>query len=136
MIVDTSALVAILIREPGWEAMRAALVDETARLPAPALVEFVRVAASERLGLAQPARALIDAAQATGLEIVAFTAAHAALATTANARFGAGQRQGGKLNVLDLMVYAVARDYAEPVLCTGSDFAATDIALHPASRTP
>ena len=35
MIVDTSALVAILIQEPGWEKLRAALLDEPARLPTP-----------------------------------------------------------------------------------------------------
>jgi ribonuclease VapC len=38
------------------------------------------------------------------------------------------------LNLLDLMVYAVAKERGMPLLCTGNDFATTDLAIHPASR--
>ena len=38
------------------------------------------------------------------------------------------------LNLLDLMVYAVAKERGEPPLCTGNDFATTDLVMHPASR--
>lgn len=134
MIVDTSALVAILTREPGWEALRAALVDEPARLPAPAKVEFLRVASGERLGLGELAIELLDECEALGLEVVAFDDAHAGLAAQANAAFGKGSRNGGALNLLDLMVYAVAKARGEPLLCTGKDFPATDLELHAASR--
>ena len=134
MIVDTSALVAILTQEPGWKRLRAALLDEPARLPAPAKVEFLRVARGERLGLGDIAEILLGEWEAMGLEIVPFDDDHARLAAQANALHGSGSRTGGKLNLLDLMVYAVAKQRREPLLCTGKDFAATELVLHPASR--
>lgn len=134
MIVDTSALIAILLRESGWENIRAALVDEPARLPTPARVEFVRVASGERLGLGDLARDLLEELEALGLENAAFDDVHARIAGQANATFGKGLRSGGTLNLLDLMVYAVAKERDEPLLCTGRDFAATDLQLHAASR--
>ena len=45
-----------------------------------------------------------------------------------------GNSKGGKLNLLDLMVYAVAKRTGRPILCTGRDFASTDADIHPASR--
>ena len=134
MIVDTAALVAILIQEPGWEKLRAALLDEPARLPTPAKVEFLRVARSERLELGEIAESLLAEWEAMGLEIAPFTDDHARLAAAANAVHGSGFRTGGKLNLLDLMVYAVAKDRGEPLLCAGKDFAATELVLHPAWR--
>lgn len=44
-------------------------------------------------------------------------------------------KSGGVLNLLDLMVYAAAKDRDEPVLCTGRDYAFTDVGIHPASRS-
>ena len=55
-------------------------------------------------------------------------------AADANASFGAGNSCGSPLNLLDLMVYGVAKVSGPPILCTGKDLARTDIALHPASR--
>jgi ribonuclease VapC len=134
VIVDTSALVAIMLREQGWEILRAALVDEPARLPAPARVEFVRVAAGERVGLRDLAHDMLEELEALGLETLAFDHVHARIAGQANAKYGKGLRNGGTLNLLDLMVYAVAKECDEPLLCTGRDFAATDLQLHGASR--
>jgi ribonuclease VapC len=134
VIVDTSALIAILLRESGWQDLRAALVDEPARLPAPARVEFVRVASGERLGLGDLAHDLLEELEVLGLETVAFDDVHARIAGQANGAFGKGLRNGGMLNLLDLMVYAVAKQRDEPLLCTGRDFAATDLQLHAASR--
>lgn len=69
------------------------------------------------------------------LEIEPFTAEDAEIAGEANRAHGKGNGKGGTLNLLDLMVYAMARRLAEPILCTGRDFAATGIDIHPASRT-
>ena len=130
-IVDTSALVAIVKGEPGSPALETALLGGVAGLPAPALVEFERV-----VGLAgnRPdprARAMLDA---LGIEILPFTAAAADAAVVASEDFGSGSGRGGPLNLLDLMVYAVAKVDSLAILCTGKDFAATDAVLHPASR--
>ena len=134
MIVDTSALIAILLDEEGSEAMIRALASETARLPSPARVEFMRVASGARLNLASKAEALLVECAACGMETIAFTAHQADLASRANGRFGKGNGRGGALNVLDLMVYAAAMDRDEPLLFTGGDFATTDVTCHPASR--
>jgi ribonuclease VapC len=56
------------------------------------------------------------------------------LAAEADARNGKDMGEGGKLNLFDLMVYAVAKQRGEPLLCTGKDFAASDALLHPACR--
>lgn len=69
-----------------------------------------------------------------GLSVEDFTAADADLAIAANPLYGSGNGHGSRLNMLDLMVYAVAKRTGLPILCTGRDFATTDIAIHPASR--
>ena len=131
MIVDTSALVAIFKREPGYELLRDAIGLEGGNLPAPALVEYMMVAGPARFA---EANVLLDAFREQGLVTQDFTAEHAAIAAEANLRFGKSNGRGGVLNLLDLMAYAVAKDYGEPLLCTGKDFATTDIELHAASR--
>ena len=135
MIVDTSALVAVLVREPGHEALLAALLEEPAVLPAPARLEFLTVARGDRFGLGEKAEALLDRLAAIGLETLAWSAEHASIAGDAQIAFGKGNGRGGTLNLLDLMVYAVAVSRGEPLLFTGRDFVATDVQVHPASRT-
>ncbi len=134
MIVDTSALIAILYEEPGSDAMRRALLTEVAFIPAPVVLEFLRVASLESHRLGDLARQLLASLQSFGAEIVPFDAHHALIAQRANHDHGKGMGKGGKLNLLDLMVYAVAQQRGEPLLCTGNDFAATDLVLHKASR--
>ena len=134
MIVDTSALIAILLREPGGETLLEAIAAEGGLLPSPARVEYLRVASGSRVGLAREAAMLLDRLEQVGLETIAFTSEHARIASEANARFGKGNGSGGMLNLLDLMVYAVAKERCEPLLCTGNDFATTDLVIHPASR--
>jgi len=134
MIVDTSALVAILADEPGREPMLAALADEAGTIPAPVCVEFLRVASGSRHRLREHAENLLRRLEDYGCGILAFTSAHAKIASAAEPIYGSGNANGGMLNLLDLMVYAVAKERNEPLLCTGKDFAATDLELHPASR--
>lgn len=103
-------------------------------LPAPAQVEFLRVAASDRLKLGPIAEELLDALDDGGMTTIAFTAEQARIAYEANAVHGKGNGPGGTLNLLGLMVYATARASGDPLLCTGKDFAATDVILHSACR--
>ena len=134
MIVDTSALVAILLREPGAEALLDAIAQAGGLLPSPARVEYLRVASGSRVGLGPEAAMLLDHLERLGLDIVPFTTEHARIASDANLRYGKGIGSGGVLNLLDLMVYAVAKERGQPLLCTGNDFATTDLVIHPASR--
>lgn len=134
MIVDTSALVAILLGEPGSEDLLEAIAREGGLLPSPARVEFIRVASGSRVGLGSEAEILLERFERLSLDTVAFTAEHARIANKANARYGKGAGSGGTLNLLDLMVYAVAKDRDLPILFTGRDFTSTDAAVHPSSR--
>lgn len=134
MIVDTSALIAILIGQEGSDALLDALDAEPALLPAPAGAEFLRVASESRLQLADQAQQLLAEWEDGGLTTIPFDARHAEIASAANSLFGSGNGQGGPLNLLDLMVYAVAKERGKPLLCTGKGFAATDLELHAASR--
>jgi ribonuclease VapC len=135
VIVDTSALVAVLLGEAGWEALREALTVEPGWLPAPALAEFTLVSYGKSAALGRLGDMLLAELRSGLLDVVAFDAHHAAHIGAARARYGKGNGLGGQLNLLDLMVYAVAKERGEPLLFTGQDFSSTDIIVHPASRT-
>ena len=135
MIVDTSALAAIAFEERGSDILLDALLSERGLLPAPAQTEFQRVAALRGVGFDDIAADLLDKLEHAGLEVVAYDRTHAAIAARAHAKYGKGNGVGGLLNLLDLMVYAVAKDRDMPILFTGRDFTSTDVAVHPSSRT-
>lgn len=135
MIVDTSSLVAISLKETGFEVLFDALFGQEAVIPAPVAVEFHRVTAFKGNVRDPDADRLIAHLLEEGAVIRAFDAEDARAAVTANEIFGSGNGRGGVLNMLDLMVYGMAKRLGLPILCTGKDFAATDIAIHPASRS-
>ncbi len=134
MIVDTSALIALVKEEQGLAALVAALVTEEGLLPAPALVEFERVVSRSRDIRKDKAKRLLHDLFDGKLSVLQFTRGHADTAVAANADYGIGVAHRGTLNLLDLMVYACAKVEGRPILCTGRDFAATDALIHPASR--
>jgi ribonuclease VapC len=136
LIIDTSALVGVLKGEPGADAIAETLVAEAGLIPAPVIVELERVMASVG-NVPDPSVAeLLALAVEAGTTVEDFTGEDAMIARDANIRHGTGNGQGGTLNMLDLMVYAVARRTGRAILCTGADFAATDAAIHPNSRVP
>lgn len=134
MIVDTSALVAIVKGERGEADLLMALGREECVLPAPVLVEFHRVTSGENNLPTEPARLLIARLRAQGAKVVPFTDEDASLAVIANVEHGTGNGRGGPLNMLDLMVLGMARRLGLPILCTGNDFADAGAPIHPASR--
>jgi ribonuclease VapC len=134
VIVDTSALVAITREERHAEQLAQALIHGTGIIPAPVIVEFHRVTKILGNALNPVSVRLIETLKARGFTVHPFDETAAQLASAANATYGSGNGTGGKLNMLDLMVYGTAMALDLPILCTGKDFAATDVALHPASR--
>jgi ribonuclease VapC len=134
VIVDTSALVAILLGEPGADQLRAALHAGAPRIPAPVVVELHKVLPPHRNPPHRSATAFVDLLVAGGASIAPLSAEAVRLAAAAIPRFGTGNGVGGTLNLTDLMVYGTAMALGLPILCTGRDFAATDARLHPASR--
>ncbi len=125
MILDSSALVAILFKEPEAERLAAVIRDaDTAAIAAPTLLETAIVAEGRTLpGMAEKLDALMGAIRP---EIVPFTAAHASLARDAWRRYGKGRHKAG-LNLGDCFSYALAKERGQALLFKGDDFAATDI---------
>ncbi len=128
MIVDTSALVALLRDEPEARAFAALLQAAPRRhLSAANYVELAAVVD----GRGDPATSgALDAwLTAWRIEIVPLTVAQARIARDAYRQFGRGTGHGARLNLGDCFAYALARDAAEPLLFKGGDFARTDIEL-------
>ena len=126
MVLDTSAIVAIHLREPGHER----LIDridaaEVVVVGVPTLLETAMVLTA-RLG--QDARPMVFAfLRRLEAEVVPFNEEHLDAAITAFIRFGRG-RHPAALNFGDCMSYAVASVAGMPLLFTGEDFSRTDIA--------
>ena len=125
MILDSSALVAILFKEPEAERLAATIRDtDTTAIAAPTLLETAIVAEGRTLpGMAEKLDALLGAIRP---EIVPFTAEHVSLARDAWRRYGKGRHKAG-LNLGDCFAYALAKERGQALLFKGDDFAATDI---------
>jgi len=118
MVPDSSVIVAIHLREPGYERLIDAIDGaDVVAVGIPTLLETAMVLTS-RLGY--DARRL-DA------QLVPFDEEHLDAAITAFLRFGRG-RHPAALNFGDCMSYAIASFAGMPLLYTGEDFTRTDIA--------
>ncbi len=126
MVLDSSAIVAIHLREPGYEQMIEAIDRaEVVVVGVPTLLETVMVLTT-RLG--KDSRPLVQAfLRRAEAEVVAFREEHLEVATAAFLRFGRG-RHPAALNFGDCMSYAVASVAGMPLLFVGDDFTRTDIA--------
>jgi len=129
VIVDASALVALLLREPGWERIADALAGAAhVAIGAPTLTETAIVLHAK----GAPPSLLPALLQRAGIEVVPFTQHHAIAAADAYATYGSG-RHAASLDFGDCMSYAVARMAQAPLLFVGNDFSQTD--LEPALST-
>ena len=126
MVLDSSAIVAIHLKEPGHDRLIEAIDNaEVVVVGVPTLLETAMVLTT-RLG--QDARPTILAfLRRIEAEVVPFNEEHLDAATTAFLRFGRGRHPAG-LNFGDCMSYAVASVAGMPLLFTGEDFRRTDIA--------
>ncbi len=125
MVLDSSALMAILRREPEEPAFRSVIRAASHRLLSAATrVEFGMVALGRRgeAGLNE-ARALLERLK---IEIVPFSDEQARLAIDAFRRFGKGRHAAG-LNFGDCFSYALAKATGEPLLFKGDDLGRTDV---------
>ena len=127
MILDSSAVLAILFREPGHEEVAAKLASASeVGVGAPTLVEsaIVLSARLDRDARGMLARFLEEA----DITVVPFTEAHFGTAVSAWLRYGKGRHPAG-LNLGDCLAYAVAKLANMPLLAVGHDFVQTDLAL-------
>lgn len=127
MIVDSSAVVAVLLRQPGYERLLERLADAPgAGIGMPTLAE-TGIVLTARIG--DRARTLLARfVDEADLVAVPFVDEHWPAAIDAYARFGRGRHPAG-LNFGDCLTYATARIAGEPLLCLGEDFAKTDLEL-------
>lgn len=126
MVIDTSALVAILLDEPDADALRFAIADDQTRLVSAAtLLEASLV--MERRKTASGGRELDLLIGKLAVDIVPVDADQVAEARRAWRRFGRGRHAAG-LNYSDLFSYALSRTSGEALLFKGDDFARTDVA--------
>jgi len=129
MVIDTSALLAILQDEPVAPAVEAAIEDDPVRLmAAPSALEAAIVIES-RFGEAG-GRELDLLLHKAAIEIVAFDGDQMELARQAYRRFGKGRHEAA-LNFGDCFAFALARRSGEPLLFIGDDFRKTDVAAVP-----
>jgi len=127
VILDSSAVVAVLLAEPEHEA----IVEQLARAPqvgigAPTLAEC-GIVLSARLG-ALGQTLLGRFVQEAALTVIPFGPDHWVAAIDAYLRFGKG-RHPAALNFGDCMAYATAQLAELPLLCLGNDFVQTDLPL-------
>ena len=122
MVVDTSALLAILLGEPDAERCIAALEAQSqVMISAGTLAEAMIVAGRRNIG--GEMNALVEG---LGFEIVTVSGAGSAKVAEAYARWGKGVHTAS-LNFGDCFAYALARELGRPLLFVGDDFSKTDI---------
>ena len=130
MILDSSAVLAMLFGEPEAAALAGAAEQATERAISAASWLEAAIVADNRSAVASAEFAGLMAR--LDLEIVPFTASQAVVAREAHRRYGKGRHKAG-LNLGDCFSYALAKERGQALLFKGDDFAATDI--EPAIKT-
>lgn len=125
MILDTSALLAILLDEPERRDFVACIESEAVRRASAASVLEASMVLEARFGPAAEGDLDLFLHRAA-VEIVPFDQDQLAMARSAFRRFGKG-RHPAALNFGDCISYALARALDEPLLFKGSDFRQTDV---------
>ena len=126
MIVDSSALIALILQEPGHQKIgRVLRAEDKLHMSAVTWVEL-GVVADRRLSEANQRRldAMIDG---LGIVLVPLSAAQARRARQAHRRYGPGSGTLARLNMGDCFSYALAIELDEPLLFVGDDFTRTDV---------
>ena len=125
MVIDTSAVLAVLLDEPEGEAfVNAIAAADICRLSVASFVEASMVLHG-RSG-AEAVRRLDLLIHRAGIEVTPISADQGLAARDAFARYGKG-RHPARLNFGDCCSYALAKEVDEPLLFKGDDFAKTDV---------
>lgn len=126
MVIDTSALIALLGMEPQAARIAAAIEADATRLISAASVLEAAMVIESRYG-PDGGRELDLLVARAGLSVEPVTAEQAEIAREAWRRFGKG-RHPANLNFGDCFSYALARATGELLLFKGADFLQTDVA--------
>jgi len=127
MVIDTSAILAILQREPERRSFIEAIESaDSTRLSVASFVE-TSIIIESRYG-AEGLRDLDRFISRASIELIPVDREQGQLARSAFSRFGKGRHRAG-LNYGDCFSYAAAIGLGEPLLCKGDDFIHTDAPL-------
>ncbi len=127
MVVDTSVVVAVMLREPERRYFLDKMVDARSReISAVSYMEAGMVLIS-RLG-DEAEQALNTMLGEVGITVTPVSAMQSRMALAAFRRYGKGRHPAG-LNLGDCFSYALAKSRAEGLLFKGADFSKTDIAI-------
>lgn len=125
IVVDTSALIAILDKEPDAALYAEAIAEADSPLISAATLLELHIVMLNRRG-ARAAQIVDRLIQDAGFQIEYFTAQHLELAREAYARYGKGRNSAG-LNYGNCFSYALAKATGLPLLFKGEDFSKTDL---------
>ncbi len=128
MVIDTSALVAILLSEPeATDLVEAILCADDRLVAAPSLVEASAVMLARK---GPGGEIALDALmERLDIDVLPMSEDAARLARLGHARFGKGVGTPGILNYGDCLAYGVAMAAREPLLFKGGDFPQTDVSV-------
>lgn len=127
MILDSSAVVALFLKEPGHEDLRHKLVE--AGVVVISAATFVETAIVLSARMQKDARgSLARFIEENQVIVTPFTEGHYSLAVSAWLKYGKG-RHPAALNFGDCISYATAKAAEMPLLCVGDDFPRTDLTL-------
>ncbi len=125
MIVDTSALLAVIFREPGYRQLLEKLTSGEAVAGGAPTLAATGIVLQARLGSAANGmleRVLVE----LGVEEITFAEIHWRESVDAYRRYGEG-RHAAALSFGDCMTYAIAKLAGEPLLFVGRNFSLTDL---------
>ena len=125
MVIDTSALVAMLTDEPDAELFEARVADDPVRTMSTASYLETAIVIESRFG-ESGGRELDLWLHRSSVSLVAVDADQAEVARAAYRRYGKGRHRAG-LNYGDCFSYALARVSGQPLLFKGDDFGHTDV---------
>jgi ribonuclease VapC len=125
MVIDTSAVVAILTREPESRAFIESIEAADSRSMSTATFVEASIVIEARYG-ADGVRDLDLFLDRAGVDLISVDAEHAREARRAFSRYGKGRHPAG-LNFGDCFAYALATTAGEPLLYKGDDFSKTDV---------
>lgn len=126
MIVDSSAMIAVIKREPDWEKI-AKTMDTTPTLEISAASYLETAIVVDNLRDPVQSARLDDLILDMGMTVEAVTVEQARIARQAYRDYGKGSGSAAKLNFGDCFSYALARVKREPLLFKGDDFVHTDV---------
>ena len=127
MILDSSAIVAVIMKEPGFDVILELLSSEQSSAVGTATLTETAIVLSARLR--HDARSLLSRfLSEASIALIPFGESHYSMAVEAWLRYGKGRHPAG-LNFGDCLAYATAKLADQPLLFVGNDFQETDIQI-------